>query len=231
MWNVPPSPETVYLYLKIVGGSKEAGCLKRFSLPHILRFLIDLGPKLEQRRISKNIFQKRLALKKIIHLKIFLSSYIATKMSWASRRQTTRPEDMSYCFLSIFGVLTLIQYGEGQYTFIRLQKFLLSETPDESISYEGVTSLVASLYSARSSFTSFTDRFPTFATCQSGNNRQQKAKVICQGHRRINRPSVYLTISPFYHLSDHHGEDDTHSLLFPQQRWIGMCNLVCATRG
>ena len=65
--------------------------------------------------------------------KDFRSAYITTKMSWAARRQTTRPEDTAYCLLGIFGVTMPIQYGEGRNAFMRLQKVLLTETPDESI--------------------------------------------------------------------------------------------------
>ncbi|KAL9046038.1 MAG: hypothetical protein Q9214_001032 [Letrouitia sp. 1 TL-2023] len=63
----------------------------------------------------------------------FQSACIATKMSWAAKRETRRPEDIAYCLLGIFGVNMPIQYGEGQNAFIRLQKVLLTETPDESI--------------------------------------------------------------------------------------------------
>jgi hypothetical protein len=46
---------------------------------------------------------------------------IATRMSWASDRQTTRIEDMAYCLLGIFNVNMPLLYGEGDKAFIRLQ--------------------------------------------------------------------------------------------------------------
>jgi hypothetical protein len=46
---------------------------------------------------------------------------IATRMSWASDRQTTRVEDIAYCLLGIFNVNMPLLYGEGGKAFIRLQ--------------------------------------------------------------------------------------------------------------
>jgi hypothetical protein len=38
----------------------------------------------------------------------------AMRMSWASRRNTTRPEDMAYCLMGLFKVHMPIIYGEGK---------------------------------------------------------------------------------------------------------------------
>lgn len=46
---------------------------------------------------------------------------IATKMSWASTRKTTRLEDEAYCLLGIFEVNMPLLYGEGARAFERLQ--------------------------------------------------------------------------------------------------------------
>lgn len=46
---------------------------------------------------------------------------IAERMSWAARRQTTRPEDIAYCLLGLFDVNLPMLYGEGAKAFIRLQ--------------------------------------------------------------------------------------------------------------
>jgi hypothetical protein len=51
-----------------------------------------------------------------------LSKYsVSTRMTWASRRSTTREEDMAYCLLGIFEVNMPLLYGEGRRAFIRLQ--------------------------------------------------------------------------------------------------------------
>lgn len=58
---------------------------------------------------------------------------VAQKMSWASRRETTRIEDMAYCLLGLFGVHIPPPYGEGENAFIRLQLEIMNKTDDDSI--------------------------------------------------------------------------------------------------
>ncbi len=58
---------------------------------------------------------------------------VAQKMSWASRRNTTRIEDSAYCLMGIFGVNMPMLYGEGERDFIRLQEEILRITDDQSI--------------------------------------------------------------------------------------------------
>ncbi|KAK4227390.1 beta transducin [Podospora fimiseda] len=58
---------------------------------------------------------------------------VAQRMSWASRRETTRVEDIAYCLLGIFGVNMPMLYGEGKRAFIRLQEEIAKESNDLSI--------------------------------------------------------------------------------------------------
>jgi hypothetical protein len=58
---------------------------------------------------------------------------VAQRMHWASRRRTTRIEDMAYCLMGIFGVNMPLLYGEGDQAFIRLQVEILRSTTDQSI--------------------------------------------------------------------------------------------------
>lgn len=58
---------------------------------------------------------------------------VAKKMSWASRRVTTRLEDEAYCLMGIFNVNMPALYGEGRKAFIRLQEEILKQTNDHSI--------------------------------------------------------------------------------------------------
>lgn len=58
---------------------------------------------------------------------------IAQRMWWASNRVTTRPEDMAYCLLGIFGVNMPLLYGEGSRAFIRLQEEIIKQVDDQSI--------------------------------------------------------------------------------------------------
>ena len=62
------------------------------------------------------------------------SASIAAKMSWASRRQTSRVEDMAYSLLGIFDLTMPLLYGEGHNAFKRLQYELIGvRSDDESI--------------------------------------------------------------------------------------------------
>ncbi|PPJ59912.1 hypothetical protein CBER1_08318 [Cercospora berteroae] len=59
---------------------------------------------------------------------------IAQRMSWAAKRTTTRPEDMAYCLLGLFGVNMPLLYGEGgERAFERLQLEILSRGTDQSL--------------------------------------------------------------------------------------------------
>jgi hypothetical protein len=65
---------------------------------------------------------------------------VAKKMSWASRRTTSRTEDMAYCLLGIFDVNMPLLYGEGERAFIRLQEEILKNYCDDSILAWGLDS-------------------------------------------------------------------------------------------
>lgn len=58
---------------------------------------------------------------------------IAMRMSWASMRKTTRPEDIAYCLLGMFDVHLPLLYGEGaRKAFMRLQEQIIKNTMDLS---------------------------------------------------------------------------------------------------
>ncbi|KAK7424481.1 hypothetical protein QQX98_000446 [Neonectria punicea] len=58
----------------------------------------------------------------------------ASKMSWAAKRVTTRPEDIAYCLLGMFDVKMPLLYGEGrEKAFVRLQEEFLKFSDDETI--------------------------------------------------------------------------------------------------
>lgn len=58
---------------------------------------------------------------------------VAERMSWVSKRRTTRTEDMAYCMLGIFGVNMPLLYGERDKAFLRLQLGIIRHSDDESI--------------------------------------------------------------------------------------------------
>jgi hypothetical protein len=64
----------------------------------------------------------------------FFKASVATRMSWASKRTTTREEDMAYCLMGLFNVNMPILYGEGVgKAFRRLQIAILERSGDHSL--------------------------------------------------------------------------------------------------
>ena len=73
---------------------------------------------------------------------------VAARMSWASRRHTSREEDIAYCLLGIFDINMPLLYGEGaEKAFIRLQIEIMKDSHDESLfawtSYHSYSGLLA----------------------------------------------------------------------------------------
>ncbi|CAK7224042.1 hypothetical protein SBRCBS47491_005414 [Sporothrix bragantina] len=58
---------------------------------------------------------------------------VARRMHWLAYRETTRPEDLAYCMLGIFGIHMPVLYGEGDRAFLRLQEELLKSIDDQSL--------------------------------------------------------------------------------------------------
>ncbi|KAI1787841.1 hypothetical protein LXA43DRAFT_950792, partial [Ganoderma leucocontextum] len=58
---------------------------------------------------------------------------VATRMSWASNRKTTRVEDEAYSLLGIFDIIMTPVYGEGERAFRRLQEEILKRIPDQTL--------------------------------------------------------------------------------------------------
>ena len=58
---------------------------------------------------------------------------VSIRMSWASKRKTTRVEDEAYCLMGLFGVSMPTNYGEGRKAFIRLQYEIMEHNPDMSL--------------------------------------------------------------------------------------------------
>ncbi|KAH9918562.1 heterokaryon incompatibility protein-domain-containing protein [Epithele typhae] len=59
---------------------------------------------------------------------------VAARMSWASHRTTTRPEDRAYCLFGLFGINMPTLYGEGgDNAFYRLLEEIMKTTRDTTI--------------------------------------------------------------------------------------------------
>ena len=58
---------------------------------------------------------------------------VAQRLSWASKRVTTRVEDEAYSLLGIFDINMSTLYGEGARAFRRLQEEIMQRIPDQSL--------------------------------------------------------------------------------------------------
>lgn len=63
----------------------------------------------------------------------FFTASVATRLSWAANRETTREEDLAYCLLGLFDVNMPLLYGEGSKAFLRLQQAIIRQSDDLSI--------------------------------------------------------------------------------------------------
>jgi hypothetical protein len=103
-------------------------------------FLAEKVPELISNTVAQTAFVKKLASITGIAIEAldgpgWINSYsTAERMAWASRRQTTREEDVAYSIMGLFDVNMPILYGEGgAKAFLRLQKEIVSKNPDHSI--------------------------------------------------------------------------------------------------
>ncbi|KAF8546087.1 hypothetical protein OG21DRAFT_1473262 [Imleria badia] len=60
----------------------------------------------------------------------YMGASLSEKMRWASKRKTTRIEDVAYSLLGIFKVSMPIAYGEGKMAFRRLLEVIVQYSPD-----------------------------------------------------------------------------------------------------
>jgi hypothetical protein len=90
-----------------------------------------IGTKMELREAIKRI--TKIDTRVLECNKYVFKASIAQRMSWASGRETTRPEDMAYCLLGIFKVNMPLLYGEAENAFFRLQLELLNVSNDHTI--------------------------------------------------------------------------------------------------
>ncbi|KAF4472623.1 het domain-containing [Fusarium albosuccineum] len=123
------------------------------------------------------------------------SASIAQRMSWASKRQTTRVEDVAYCLLGIFGINMPLLYGEGPKAFLRLQEQILMGSDDQSIlawNFEGFET--ERIVKNGDTWTWDYHRKPTFAGFLAAS---PSAFSTCQNIRRVNigKPTLHSLIT------------------------------------
>ncbi|KAG8817812.1 hypothetical protein FRC17_011084 [Serendipita sp. 399] len=74
---------------------------------------------------------------------------VGKRMTWASKRKTTRIEDTAYCLIGMFDVNLSIAYGEKERAFYRLQVEILQNSDDMSLfDWQGEASTYNSMLAA-----------------------------------------------------------------------------------
>ncbi|KAF8219215.1 hypothetical protein L208DRAFT_1227448, partial [Tricholoma matsutake] len=74
---------------------------------------------------------------------------VRERMVWASKRKTTRTEDVAYYLIGIFNIPLSITYGEGQRAFYRLQVEIMQCSHDRGLfAWNGSPSLHNTMFAA-----------------------------------------------------------------------------------
>ncbi|KAL4791508.1 HET-domain-containing protein [Aspergillus venezuelensis] len=137
--------QTCYVYLSDVESGEDLSSCRWFTRGWALQELIApadvlffsrnwmaLGSKTDLCEPISNI--TGIDIEYLCGYRDFESASIAQRMSWATNQETTRPEDIAYCLLGIFGVNISLLYGEeASRAFIRLQEKTMRRSDDQSI--------------------------------------------------------------------------------------------------
>ena len=108
--------------------------LQELLAPRQIKFFFNDWSKLGSRQtLAKPISQATGIKEHYLNGASLEDATIATRMSWLSRRQTTRVEDMAYCMLGIFDINMPLLYGEGMKAFIRLQEEIMKVSNDHTL--------------------------------------------------------------------------------------------------
>ncbi|KAI0645332.1 hypothetical protein C8Q79DRAFT_765910 [Trametes meyenii] len=109
--------------------------LQELIAPARVVFLTQTWHTLGSKHMLADVVEQITAIQKevLTHERSLDSVSVAQRMSWASRRITTRIEDRAYSLLGIFGINMPTIYGEGAHAFVRLQEEILRRIPDQSV--------------------------------------------------------------------------------------------------
>ncbi|KAK8090077.1 hypothetical protein PG997_005038 [Apiospora hydei] len=128
------APESVHFYdehWRFIGTRNDlAGEIESITgIDHVLLYNYDD----ENEGKSDSSFRPTPSRPKTAVQDILASLSVASRMFWASSRQTTRSEDAAYCLMGLFNVNMPLLYGEGKKSFARLQDEIIKVSTDTSI--------------------------------------------------------------------------------------------------
>jgi hypothetical protein len=110
-------------------------CLQELLAPRQLEFYAEDWTELGTKWSLKNIIADvtGVPVSVLMQMRQNTDCLVAERMSWASGRKTTRPEDEAYCLIGIFDVNMPLLYGEGSRAFIRLQEEIMKREEDYTL--------------------------------------------------------------------------------------------------
>jgi hypothetical protein len=97
--------------------------LQELIAPASVEFFAAGGTRLgDKKSLEQEVHQLTGIALKALQGKPLSEFSIAERMSWATKRKTTRKEDEAYCLLGIFDIYLPTIYGEGENAFTRLNE-------------------------------------------------------------------------------------------------------------
>jgi hypothetical protein len=106
----------------------------RFSLAEDIIRISGIGRRVFFWHVQRGCRQGRGCHLCFESLRNVLKSYsVATRMSWAANRKTSRIEDQAYSLLGLFDINMPMLYGEGRKAFQRLQEEIVRQSADQTI--------------------------------------------------------------------------------------------------
>jgi len=123
---------------------------------------------------------------------------VAKRMAWASKRETTRVEDIAYSLLGIFGINMPLLYGEGDNAFLRLQEEITKKCNDMSIfAWESNTTGQNSRYLG-----TFAPSPRLFDACRHMPNTTLHRQITSRSQFAISNRGIQFTAPDIFLLND-----------------------------
>jgi len=109
--------------------------LQELIAPRVVHFFNEAWVEIAQRKHHSVILSSITGIPSILlrYPDCLFKFSAAQKMSWASKRKTTRKEDIAYCLMGLFDVNMPLLYGEGDKAFLRLQEEIMKLSSDHTL--------------------------------------------------------------------------------------------------
>jgi hypothetical protein len=153
--------------------------LQELLAPSHVRFFNHRWKEIGERGKLSTVLEEITGIEKdVLDGASFSNVSIGRRMSWASQRETTRPEDIAYSLLGLFDVNMPLLYGEGHKAFIRLQEEIMRKSEDQSILAWQDTRQSADALPVRGILASSPTYFSNFRTKSDSDVLAQERQIV-----------------------------------------------------